>query len=372
MGLAIAAKSTFILLPIVLAVQSIVCWRTSLAGLAAIRMYLFTCFVALWVLATTYGYEGLGVPLDQVPLESHLLRELTGVDQPGTLRQQVCASIRCPFPADLLRGIDIQRLDFERGKRSYLFGEWRERGWWYYYAVCAACKIPAGHLGLLGFGLFPIAGRVCHGDPTTHAEPQGWPWCGTLDRTVLELLIPLILFGLLVSSQTGFGHHFRYAFPCLPYAYLLAARAIALAHGRITSCVVWLMLIGGTAGGLTSWPNCHAYFNILCGGPHSGYKYLLESNLDWGADLAQVAAWTQNHPDARPLYHAVVTDDLAARMPLPWQPAENQLARPGYYIVSIQRVLDPADPCHAWHDTVPIARIGASLWVYSRGIRLSE
>ncbi len=57
--------------------------------------------------------------------------------------------IRCvpiPFPYDYVRGVDLQRLDFENGRPSFLVGEWRDSGWWYYYIVAAMVKIPCGTL----------------------------------------------------------------------------------------------------------------------------------------------------------------------------------------------------------------------------------
>ena len=44
----------------------------------------------------------------------------------------VLAALPVPFPRDYVQGIDIQKRDFERKGMSYLFGEWRMGGWWYY------------------------------------------------------------------------------------------------------------------------------------------------------------------------------------------------------------------------------------------------
>ena len=49
-----------------------------------------------------------------------------------------------PLPTDYLRGIDVQWQDFEQGWHSYLRGEWRNHGWWYYYLYALAVKVPLG------------------------------------------------------------------------------------------------------------------------------------------------------------------------------------------------------------------------------------
>src|SRR5690606_18779221 len=51
-----------------------------------------------------------------------------------------------PFPKNYVQGIDTQKVDFERGMRSYLGGEWSDRGWWYFYLYAGAIKIPLGTL----------------------------------------------------------------------------------------------------------------------------------------------------------------------------------------------------------------------------------
>ncbi len=43
------------------------------------------------------------------------------------------------------------------------------------------------------------------------------------------------------------------------------------------------------------WPHYLAYFNELIGGPKNGYKYLVDSNLDWGQDLINLKKYLDEH-----------------------------------------------------------------------------
>lgn len=54
------------------------------------------------------------------------------------------AGLPVPLPEDYLHGIDLQRVDFEANVPSYLRGEWRQNGWWYYYLYGLAIKVPLG------------------------------------------------------------------------------------------------------------------------------------------------------------------------------------------------------------------------------------
>jgi hypothetical protein len=41
-------------------------------------------------------------------------------------------------------------------------------------------------------------------------------------------------------------------------------------------------------------PNFAEFFNLLAGGPSQGAKYLLDSNIDHGQDIAQLAEWLRS------------------------------------------------------------------------------
>lgn len=58
-------------------------------------------------------------------------------------------------------------------------------------------------------------------------------------------------------------------------------------------------------------PHYLAYFNELAGGPRSGYRILVDSNLDWGQDLPGLAAWMKKNavPRIKLLYFGTADPD---------------------------------------------------------------
>ena len=58
-----------------------------------------------------------------------------------------------------------------------------------------------------------------------------------------------------------------------------------------------------------------AYFNELAGGPDNGYKFLVDSDLDWGQDVKTLASWLKKRGNppvvlsyfgvARPEYYGI-------------------------------------------------------------------
>jgi len=144
------------------------------------------------------------------------------------------ATIPVPFPANYLIGIDLQQRDFEDSSRpSYLRGEWRDRGWWYYYLYAAAIKVP---LGLWSLGAVALLGLL--------ASRSSVAW-----RDILILLAPPLIVFIVVSSKTGFSEHFRYILPCFPFVIIWISgilsnfldiedcKAVDYSHLNVTHCV---------------------------------------------------------------------------------------------------------------------------------------
>ena len=58
----------------------------------------------------------------------------------------------------------------------------------------------------------------------------------------------------------------------------------------VVGALAWVV-----AASLWIWPNYLAYHNEWIGGPSNGYRWLSDSNLDWGQDLKQL----KRYMDAR-------------------------------------------------------------------------
>ncbi len=377
-GLAILAKSTWALFPLLFLVSVSIgvprraacsfdqtqsqpqdrrrkIERVRVGGSVAIYLA-----VVLWVVNLGYGFEHALPRLGDLRFRSSAFSGQAAGVEGNRWTRGALAGVRVPLPAEFLRGLDWQLCEFQLGKRSYLCGQWNHGGWWHYYLVAAVVKLPAGFLGLLVIRFVEFARSTSvitwRRDAAATSRDCGGDGAG-------PLLLPLLAFAFLVSSQTGFGHHFRYAFPCLPFLFTYVSQTCRGGIRDRVSLLAWGLLLTGVTSSLLVWPRCHSFFSELVGGPRRGYHYLVESNLEWGEDLDEASRWIARHPDATPVFHAVVTDKLAAKMPLPWRLAKDR-SSPGWYIVSVQRVLDPTDFCHSFRRQVPNDTLGHSLRVY--------
>ncbi len=288
------------------------------------------------------------------------------------------------MPKDYLSGIDLQKLDFEEGKQSYLCGQWKHGGWWYYYLFVATIKVPLGVWVIARVAVALTAAGACGTVPdpsATRATPSsaysaGW-------RNELTLLAPALVVFVLVSSQTGFSRYFRYVLPCFPFAFIWiskVARSMTLGHRSIT----WLVgaaLCWAAISAAAVYPHSMSYFNELAGGPTNGHRYVVDANIDWGQDLFYLKRWLDAHPEARPLGMAYLSFihpehfGIKHRPPPEGPPEGVDLSRspgkleslgprPGWYAMSIHRIHSNSQNYLYFLRFQPVARAGYSIYLY--------
>jgi hypothetical protein len=251
--------------------------------------------VSLYVLNAGYAFKDTCWRLKDYTFASRMFRApgpATDLRSFGNrFRGTWIGGLRIPLPADYVRGIDLQRTDFEAKLPSYLNGCWQDHGWWYYYLEALAIKEPLGFLLLATWGL----GRKL-------LRRAG----AARDTEELGLLASALVYFVAVSSQTGFNHHMRYVMPMLPFLIVgtgtlgyLFRRGHIRAAAAVVALTAWAVV-----SSLTVYPCSLSYFNEVAGGPLCGHAFLVDSNIDWGQDLLRLRDWLRSHPEAQPLHLA--------------------------------------------------------------------
>jgi hypothetical protein len=319
--------------------------------------------LSLDLLNSGYLFQESFRPLGEFRFVSEALAGEIGEQEWGNRFQQTwLRSLPMPVPAAYIVGLDLQKRDFEGGWRpmySYLRGEHRLGGWWYYYIYGMAVKIPLG-AWFLGLGL--LIWR-----PSPRRQQAQWLEWGLL------LAAPIVLFTF-ISSQTGFSRYVRYVLPCLPFADVLLGSLWT--HERKQPGARWWGTIGLLmffAGSLSVYPHSLAFFNILAGGPAEGHRHLLDSNLDWGQDLYFLRDWQRSHPEARPLrlaYSGVADPELFDILAEPISRSEvssSSLLPSGWYAISANHLHGydtQAGPWMPFFEMPPADRVGYSIFIF--------
>ncbi len=340
--------------------------RTFWGDAKHLAFILGTC---LFVINLGYGFSGTGTRLGayrflSTSLGGGRLHNGTEDVQGNRFRGTVLASLPVPLPAEMINGIDRQKLDFEGGYDSYLRGEWRSRGWWYYYLYALAVKEPIGYL-LLAVLATMTSPRFLR-SPGGRAEAQ----C---------LLVPSVALLVFVSSQTGFSHHLRYILPAMPFlAIWVGASCRDFPLNKKTACAACVLAGVGAASSLALFPHSHAYFNEFAGGPKNGPLHLLNSNVDWGQGILRLQKWAREHPE-EPLdgvAHALpgrlgiksITDlpvtDVPKFFPEQKESLGNPGPSPGRYAIGVCNIYADSSGLAYFQKLKPAANVGYSYYIY--------
>ena len=283
-GLALASKhSGVLLLPFGLAlIITEILWpspetRTNKRKVA-LRLtgaFLAASTIAIVVLWAFYGFRFAarpgGMPLS--PSLAEYARGLKGVE-PHTYLTLARLHI---LPESYLYGLVDVRL-ISDSFSTYIFGKVYARGVWFYFPAAFIIKSTAAFMGLLLLTGFAIVTRKLRAR-----------------REIFFLTIPPVLY-LLIATGTGLDIGARHILPMYPFlSVLIGGAALALAHGdRRWAYVVGLLLAWHAVSSARAYPNYLAYSNEFWGGPANTYKYLTDSNTDWGQQLKAVKKYLDN------------------------------------------------------------------------------
>lgn len=354
-------------------------------GATVVRLLLlFT--VAIYTVNVGYGFAGTMTRLGDFRFASSALTRERGDHTAGRadprslgnrFSNTCLASVPIPLPSSFVEGMDTQKLDFEVGKWSYLRGEHKRSGWWYWYAYALLVKVPTGVI-LLAFTAFVLKIRHTWRDIQVHGWSGLWT-AGNQEKMIL--LLPAAALFTLVSTQTGFSRYLRYILPCFPFAYILVSQVFSSNSGipswmRI-SC--WGFLSWSCVASLMVFPHSLSYFNEIAGGSENGPAHLLGASIDWGQDALFLADWIKDNREAEPLYgslnlffDASVAEIRMQRPPLDPRYVElNENAskarlgpQPGWYAISVNELHDRERRFAYLFDFRKEGMVGYSIYLY--------
>ncbi len=199
--------------------------------------------------------------------------------------------------------------------------------------------------------------------------------------------ISLALFVLLYSYLSITGNlniGFRHLFPMMPMIYLITAKIIIDSYKslknperkNIVRTLFITLIFTLVAIVLSVYPYYMSYFNILFGGPQNGYKYVTDSNADWGQDLKRLKKYLDNHPEIDKVRISYFGgDDIHNRLGenkyILWWDSKRPI-EPGYYAISTfflqESIYDENkeyDNSYRWTQNYkPIDQVGTSFFIY--------
>lgn len=343
LGLALMSKfSSLLLIPAFCSVSLLFIIKREKTFLGSFRELALIFSIALAVLWAGYGFEFR-------PFLEGVMR----VEEKIAMAKSLGASDRA---IDLLRNVPLPLSSYAlgvvgvikhgaEGARSFFMGHWSNEGNILYYVAAMAVKTPLSLIiaFFTGMAAFLIQRKKA-----------------AINIYLLFMFSVFFVFASRSDLQLGL----RYILPVYPLLFMIAGEGLVyLFRGNsIKRLAAALLTVWFIASNLYIWPDYLSYFNEIAGGPDGGYRYLRDSNIDWGQDLPALRGYYRKNNlkniylsyfgSADPGFYGIIYTDIPEEMRD--EPSE------GVYAISVNNI----DSFPWAKKTAPTARAGRSIYIY--------
>lgn len=346
--------SAFLLLPLFVIIFLAKRWhsRDKTIGLKKL-VVIFLAIGAVFILLALALY-GLDIkqPISDPWVQNYI--------QKGTLSADL-KILSWPIPLyDFFKGLIMVQQHSQYGHYSYLLGEFDiHGGWWYYFPVVFLVKTALAVLAVFVIALaIYIKKLFCR-------RPRHWR---SIPFIYFLLALPPVFY-FLVSLNSNLNIGVRHLLPIYPFLFILAAVAVTKIKFNkksfqiIFKTIISLLLAFYIVNAFLIWPHYLSYFSEAIGGSKNGYKYVSDSNLDWGQDLKNLKNYLEKNNIekiytkvsgwAGPAYYGITSENLP----------ENQITK-GYIAISISYLMQENNAYSWLWQYQPIDNIGYSIYIY--------
>ncbi|HEX7127759.1 MAG TPA: glycosyltransferase family 39 protein [Thermodesulfobacteriota bacterium] len=349
-GLAVLTKlSALVFLPVSALLVIAARWRRSGDGTARSRLGSAAACLAAASLVVWAGYRfevgRVSVLTDGERREAG--RQADGLGLVASARRAVDGRT-LPAPR-LVEGIELLRRKQAGGNASYLLGErLRNQSVWYFFPVAVAVKSPLPFLILAGVGLACLAAALRRDADGGRLVPAAAA-CGIL----------------LASLPSHVNIGVRHVLPLLALLAMVAGHGVirlwASGAARTARPAVALLLGWHVLSTSLAHPHYLAYFNELAAGTPD--RILVDSDLDWGQDLKQLASALRERGVTRLSLAYFGSADPARHGLPPVRKLEPYRPTTGWVAISVTKLRGRAG--YGWLDAHrPVAIVGTSIWLY--------
>lgn len=215
------------------------------------------------------------------------------------------------------------------GNTVYFLGDVSSTAWTYYFPVVFAFKVPLALLILTTIAANVILRGIKKKTRLSLINLQSkkeklkklwqliYNW---ISKYFIEISMAIfIVFYWIVSMLGNLNIGIRHVLPTFPFIYIILAGIFthwinkkinfenlkffqkvklilsSLFKQWIRGSIVIILIIWYVLSSLSAFPHPIAYFNELIGGANNGYKYVVDSNLDWGQDLGRLAKYVEEN-----------------------------------------------------------------------------
>ncbi len=415
LGLALLTKfSTFLLLPIfglIILIYAIVSpcgrcpegtqnqkkwfwFRKYISG------FIFSLIIAYVVVGLVYGYHIWNYPPEKQQIDTAFILSTFGFKPLVDFNIWLSGVSYLRTWGQYLLGFLMVIQRSSGGNTTYYLGEVSAAGSMTYFLVVYLIKEPLAYIILLFFAFFLVIKKCinhCRNRAIKNWLSDALDLIKNNSAEMGMIIIILIYWSFSINSRLNIG--VRHILPTIPFIYALAARQIAnwikggvteripnytgfwqllvLYWGKIKRCfVIMILFTWAVLSVVFIYPSFLAYFNEIAGGPDKGYKWVVDSNLDWGQDILRLAEFIEknNIKEVKMDYFSGAPAEYYIKN-VKIESFNREIPQKGWLAVSATILQGACKgdkvPCsyneraYTWLDQYkPVAKIGYSIFVY--------
>ena len=177
------------------------------------------------------------------------------------------------------------------GNTGYFLGEVSGGGWTHYFPTVYALKesLPLLLLALLalGTGIYAFFKKP-------FKKIKELPNAVATKFPETAMLVFIAVYAV-VSIRSPLNIGIRHLMPMMPFIYILSLETIRTRFAKAAKPIMIIALVWLGVGTAIASPYYISYFNEIGGGINSGYKYVTDSNYDWGQDLKRLDKFVEDN-----------------------------------------------------------------------------
>lgn len=182
------------------------------------------------------------------------------------------------------------------GNETYFLGEIKNIAWKKYFPIVYFIKEPLAFWGLVIIALMTLITPVKSLKLKVKSIDN---WVKNHFAEFAMLLWLAIYWYASIKANLNIG--VRHLLPTYGFVYILLTGQFVNLGNRLKNisrkqylsvgCMVSVLLGWYLFENLKVYPYYLTYFNQVAGGPQGGYRYVVDSNVDWGQDAKRLADW---------------------------------------------------------------------------------
>lgn len=218
-------------------------------------------------------------------------------------------------------------------RQAFLNGRYSLTGWRSYFPFTVLVKTPISLLIIVSWSLWLLYFKLAFNSTTQHER-----------NAFLLSLVPLaaillVMWPICISSRFNIGHrHILFTYPVL----FIVAGALGQQMARRANRINYFALVMALHflwQSISIFPNYLSYFNELVSA-RNGWKYLVDSNVDWGQNLPQLKQFLDARPTEKRFIYYFGSGSTSGyniaheKLPLAYGDSTVGELSPGIYLVS--------------------------------------